>query len=520
MSRSIVLVIVAAFAAAIVGGSLTAVAQEGPPPATNIVVTDSENPGEVIVTWDAVPEATYYRIASVNMDTDYPLALASPTGNWLAAFIYADVDAGNFVGDRPSYTIRRLEQGALHAFLVGTNTSLFGQPTWPADPVWQLWTVADHTAEPTPTPTPEPTPTPVPSPVDVLEPVVRAVLVRIVVGGAGSASSATGLIVSADGLVVTNRSAIGGAETVRAHWLSPSGDSREFTGQVLGRDILSDLALIRLDATRNFTPLDWAETGDVAVGLEAIAWGYPPGDIARTLPNATRGTVASRGNYHDAAGFQTNAVNPVNSGGPLTDAEGNVIGVNVAPGDGGVPFAIASDHVARLVDTLSKGDPESAAYRASRFGYGYRADIPAGWHLASESAEITEFEHPERKAYFAIAAHDLSSDPQIASDQDPLEAFAERRQEELAQEAETEGWRLYEETAFERIEAEGIAQYRLEYHWARDPRHCTASDAEVIVLASSYPDPPYGFVAVGGTCEDTLDVYGEAVQQMLAGFVP
>ena len=115
-----------------------------PPPATNIAVRDGANPGEVVISWDAVPEATHYRIGYVNMVTDYPLAKASQTGNWLEAFVYVDVEAQNFtvVGGRTEYTIRRLEQGVRHAFTVRTGDSPHGDYTWPSNPRWQFHPVA------------------------------------------------------------------------------------------------------------------------------------------------------------------------------------------------------------------------------------------------------------------------------------------------------------------------------------------------------------------------------------------
>ena len=117
-----------------------------PPPATNIAVRDGANPGEVVIAWDAVPEATHYRIGYVNMVTDYPLAKASRTGNWLEAFVYVDVEAQNFtvVGGRTEYTIRRLEQGVRHAFTVRTGDSPFGDYTWPSNPRWKFHVVADR----------------------------------------------------------------------------------------------------------------------------------------------------------------------------------------------------------------------------------------------------------------------------------------------------------------------------------------------------------------------------------------
>ena len=117
-----------------------------PPPATNIAMRDGSQPGEVVIAWDAVPEATHYRIGYVNMVADYPLAKASQTGNWLEAFVYVDMEAQNFtvVGGRTEYTIRRLAQGVRHAFTVRTGNSPYGDYTWPSNPHWKFHTVADR----------------------------------------------------------------------------------------------------------------------------------------------------------------------------------------------------------------------------------------------------------------------------------------------------------------------------------------------------------------------------------------
>lgn len=121
------------------------------PPTGNIKVRDGINPGEVVVSWDAVNEATYYRIGYVNMVTDYPLAKASNTGEWLEAFVYVDVNALNFTeqGGRVEYTVRRLAPGVRHAFTVLTsrnveNTREYfgGRYSWPSNPRWSFHTTA------------------------------------------------------------------------------------------------------------------------------------------------------------------------------------------------------------------------------------------------------------------------------------------------------------------------------------------------------------------------------------------
>ncbi len=126
------------------------------PPVANIRVVDSQNPGEVVISWDAVPSATHYRIGYVNMVQDYPLATASVTGEWIEAFVYVDVNARNFTvsGGRAQYVIRRLAQGDRHAFTVLTSSnfvdtggggSVSSEFSWP--PIgsrWEFHTVADR----------------------------------------------------------------------------------------------------------------------------------------------------------------------------------------------------------------------------------------------------------------------------------------------------------------------------------------------------------------------------------------
>ena len=150
--KSLLVALILVFA--IVGGG-TAIAHSGSsaPATDNLTVRDGSNPGEVVIAWDHVPQATYYRIGYVNMVTDYPVAKASVTGEWIEAFIYVDVNARNLVvaDGRTEYTIRRLEQDVLHAFTVLTTNSFVNSTeivgsefSWPSSPRWRYHTVADR----------------------------------------------------------------------------------------------------------------------------------------------------------------------------------------------------------------------------------------------------------------------------------------------------------------------------------------------------------------------------------------
>jgi hypothetical protein len=97
------------------------------------------------------------------MVTDYPLAKSSVTGDWINAFIYVDENARNIqvANGRAEYTVRRLEQGARHAFTVLTSNnfadtggggSVSSEFSWPSNPRWEFHTVADRGGAAAPAP--------------------------------------------------------------------------------------------------------------------------------------------------------------------------------------------------------------------------------------------------------------------------------------------------------------------------------------------------------------------------------
>ena len=114
-------------------------------PITNLTAQRGPGFGEVTLSWDAVPQATHYRIGYINMVQDYPRAKDSVTGEWIEAFIYSDVNARNIpiVGGRASYTLRRLEPDDRHAFTVLTSNDVVNtlefisaRYNWPTNSRW------------------------------------------------------------------------------------------------------------------------------------------------------------------------------------------------------------------------------------------------------------------------------------------------------------------------------------------------------------------------------------------------
>ena len=163
----------------------------------------------------------------------------------------------------------------------------------------------------------------------------------------------SGFIVSADGLILTNAHVVKDAKEVTVRL----ADRREFSAKVLGSDVATDIAVLRINAQG----LPTVRLGDpklLQVGDPVLAIGAPYG-LEQT---ATAGIVSAKGRSlpGDAAVpfIQTDAaVNPGNSGGPLFDAAGNVVGINAqiysrTGGFQGVSFAIPVDVALRVRDQI------------------------------------------------------------------------------------------------------------------------------------------------------------------------
>ncbi|HEY0491268.1 MAG TPA: DegQ family serine endoprotease [Telluria sp.] len=163
----------------------------------------------------------------------------------------------------------------------------------------------------------------------------------------------SGFIISDDGFVLTNAHVVEGADEV----LVTLTDRREFKAKVLGTDKRSDVAVLKVDATR-LPNLVIGDSGKIRVGEWVIAIGSP-----FNLENSVSAGIISAkardtGDYLPLIQSDV-AVNPGNSGGPLINMRGEVIGINsqiatMSGGYSGISFAVPIDEVMRVADQLRK----------------------------------------------------------------------------------------------------------------------------------------------------------------------
>jgi putative serine protease PepD len=186
----------------------------------------------------------------------------------------------------------------------------------------------------------------------------------------GSAATGTGFVVDAQGHIVTAAHVVDGASSVTVKL--QDGTTR--TATVLGKDDATDVAVIRIDPSGlTLHPLTLGSSASVGVGAEVAAIGDPFGyarSISTGIVSGVDRTIQAPNGFTVAHAIQTDAaMNPGNSGGPVLDASGNVIGIadQIATGgnvdqSSGVGFAVPIDLVKSTLKTLEAGGTVQHAY--------------------------------------------------------------------------------------------------------------------------------------------------------------
>ncbi len=174
-------------------------------------------------------------------------------------------------------------------------------------------------------------------------------------------SSGSGFILTSDGYIVTNYHVVEKAATLTV----TTYDGTNYTAKLRGYDPTNDLAVLKIDAAR-LEPVTMGSSDDLIVGDQVAVIGNPLGDLNATL---TVGYVSAKDRVVSTDGSQINmlqtdaAVNPGNSGGPIFNMRGEVVGIITAKYSGllpsgatieGIGFAIPVDDVTKKIDDLVK----------------------------------------------------------------------------------------------------------------------------------------------------------------------
>ncbi len=191
-------------------------------------------------------------------------------------------------------------------------------------------------------------------------------VVSIHTGTSQGEAAGSGVVISADGVVLTNAHVIEDADTIEVDF----SDGRTGEARLLGKVVDNDVAVIKVEGlTAPVTPAELGASADLQVGDTVVAIGNALnlGDE----PSVTTGIVSATGRTIQAPSgaslddlIQTDAaINPGNSGGPLVNSQGQVVGINTAilSDAQNIGFALSIDSIRGLVDDLQSGRPATNA---------------------------------------------------------------------------------------------------------------------------------------------------------------
>ena len=184
-----------------------------------------------------------------------------------------------------------------------------------------------------------------------------------------SASAGTGFILTEDGYIITNQHVVAGADTITVTLYS----GEKYTAELVGADASYDIAVLKIEA-EGLQPVSVGDSDNLQVGESVVAIGNPLGELTWTMTNgiisALNREINTDGNPQNM--IQTNAaINSGNSGGPLFDMDGNVIGVTSAKYSGstssgttieGLGFAIPINDALRVAYDLVEYGYVKGAY--------------------------------------------------------------------------------------------------------------------------------------------------------------
>ena len=193
-------------------------------------------------------------------------------------------------------------------------------------------------------------------------------------GGGNSSAEGSGFVIDKNGDIITNAHVVAGASSIKVRFQN----GKTATATVVGTDNSTDIAVIKVDAEASLLhPLTLGNSAGVQVGAEVAAIGSPfglPGSLTSGIISAINRTITAPNQYSISGAIQTDAaINHGNSGGPLLDASGDVIGVNAqiesdSGGNDGVGFAIPINAAKSVANTLISGGKVQHAYLGIKVG--------------------------------------------------------------------------------------------------------------------------------------------------------
>ena len=186
--------------------------------------------------------------------------------------------------------------------------------------------------------------------------------------GQESQAEGSGFVLDSDGHIATNQHVVDGASSIQVTF----SDGRTASAKVVGTDPSTDLAVIDVDVPKSeLQPLTLADSSTVRVGDGVVAIGSPFGlkeTVTTGIVSALGRTIDAPNNFTITGAIQTDAaINHGNSGGPLLDSSGRVIGMNAqiesdSGGNDGVGFAIPSSTIRSVAQQLISGGEVAHAY--------------------------------------------------------------------------------------------------------------------------------------------------------------
>lgn len=184
----------------------------------------------------------------------------------------------------------------------------------------------------------------------------------------------SGFFITSDGLILTNKHVV---EDEQATYTVVTNDGKKYPAKVLARDPARDIAVIKIDGT-NFPVLELGDSDSLQIGQTTIAIGNALGEFINSV---SRGIVSGlKRNVEAGSGYgkterltdiiQTDAaINSGNSGGPLLDIQGKVVGINVAMAQGAqnIGFALPINQAKRIIDQAKGGEKVTVPFLGVRY---------------------------------------------------------------------------------------------------------------------------------------------------------